>query len=116
MQTELFMQEEHKSPAEPLTGDAQLTSHLNDPALRRQPLAEGEPAMGEDNELTGSAHSDLSPLASAGATPADEAARLARDAGAADERARRKGLAPRPEIDAWNKSEAALEKERQKDL
>lgn len=90
------------------TGNANLTSHINDPAMRRAPPrggAGGAPAS----------PSGISPLARDGATPADEDARLKQDAAAADERGRlrsRGGLAPREDVKAWHQAE----ENRQSDL
>lgn len=80
------------------TGTANLTSHLNDPAMRRNTQVD--------------AQSGISPLTRDGATPGDESARLQQDASAADARARRKGMDPRGDVQAWHQAE----ENRQSDL
>jgi hypothetical protein len=72
-----------------------LTSHVNDPAMRRDPAD----AAGRG------AHSAISPLARDGATPLDEDARLRQEAADADERARLKGINPRADVTAWHQAE-----------
>ncbi|HEX4325258.1 MAG TPA: hypothetical protein VH105_00490 [Burkholderiales bacterium] len=95
-----------RGDAPDVSGDANLTSHLNDPAMRRVPPAGPAP------ESTGASHSGISPLARDGATPADEDARRARDLHDADQRGRLKGLAPRADVEGWHQAE----EERQSDL
>jgi hypothetical protein len=93
-------------PAATTTRNSNLTSHINDPAMRRAPP--GSTAR----EAEGGVHSDVSPLARDGATPAHEDARRAQDAHDADQRARLKGLTPREDVQGWHQAEG----ERQSDL
>jgi len=88
------------------TGDANLTAHINDPAMRRAPPGSTAP------EAVGGGHSDVSPLARDGATPAHEDAKRARDMHDADQRGRLKGLKPRDDVQDWHTAEG----ERQSDL
>jgi len=89
-----------------MPGDANLTSHLNDPAMRRAP------PTGPAPDSVGASHSGISPLSRDGATPADEDAKRSQDLHDADQRGRLKGLAPRADVEAWRESE----KEQQSDL
>jgi hypothetical protein len=83
-----------------LTGDANLTTHLNDPAMRRAP----PPADG-GNDAVGSSHSDLSPLAKDSSAPIDEETRRRQEFEAADLRGRRHDLPPRADVEAWQEIE-----------
>ncbi|MDB5807542.1 MAG: hypothetical protein JWN73_4864 [Betaproteobacteria bacterium] len=87
-------------------GNANLTSHLNDPVMRRTPP--GSTAR----EAEGGSHSGVSPLSRDGVTPAHEKAKLAQDAHDADQRGRLKGLTPREDVQGWHQAE----EERQSDL
>ena len=83
------------------TGDSNLTSHMNDLAMRRTPP--GKSSGANDDAPAEASHSDRSPLAAAHATPLEEAARLACDAAAANGQVRPAVVADR-----------AITKERQK--
>jgi len=87
------------------TGDANLTSHLNDPAARRSPPEGDGPDDVYSPDAVGASHSANSPLARDFATPRDELARHRQDAEAADVRARRKGMAARGDVEAWREAE-----------
>ena len=97
--------DQRHAPAPGAAGNATLTSHLNDPAMRRRPAApaDGAPPV---------SRSDISPLARDAATPADEHARLQQEAAAADARARHGGMAPRGDVEKWHQAE----ENRQSDL
>jgi hypothetical protein len=96
-----------RTPPPASTGNANLTSHLNDPAMRRSPAQ----ASQSPGAALGS-HSDVSPLARDAATPLDESTRLKQEAAAADARARRTGIDPRGDVAAWHQAE----ENRQSDL
>jgi hypothetical protein len=83
-----------------VTGDANLTPHINDPAMRRAP----PPADG-GNQAVGGSHSDLSPLAKVFSAPVDEETRHRLNAEAADLRARHHDLPPRGDVEAWQEDQ-----------
>jgi len=82
------------------TGDANLTPHVNDPAMRRAP-----PASGIDPDGVGGSHSDLSPLGKDSSAPIDEETRRRQEADAADVRARRHDIPPRQDIEDWQEAQ-----------
>jgi hypothetical protein len=108
----------------PPPGAATLTSHLNDPAMRRRssPAGNAQPGPRSAHQSTprsatgpttqSTTRSDVSPLARDAATPADELARLAQEASAADLRGRRSGMEPRGDVEKWHQAE----ENRQSDL
>jgi len=81
------------------TGDANLTSHVNDAAMRRKPPRES------GNGAVGASHSDASPLTRSSAAPLHEDARRRQDAEAADLRARRRNLPHRKDVEDWREFE-----------
>lgn len=90
-------------PADPQefsgTGDANLTSHVNDAATRRKPPREA------GNSAAAASHSDTSPLTNSSAAPLHEDARRRQDAEAADARARSKDLPHRKDVEDWREFE-----------
>ena len=80
-------------------GDSNLTSQVNDAAMRRKPRRE------PGNTAASGSHSDTSPLTQGGAAPLHEEARRRQDAEAADLRARRKDLPHRKDVEDWREFE-----------